>query len=288
MKDNPIIKWGDSIDWDKRIKRVCKPCWELKYCPYGPLVEQFPLKKERDSQSCIIFGHDCPVFTSNEPLTETKELRDIKRIPSRPTQLKAYRLANGVCQKCKKNIDDEDIHYDHRIPWIKGGSSDFNNIVVLCKKCNLSKGKKFEEEYLVSGVVDHFQSTQEPIKNFDFINAFLRSFMFINTFLKELGKKPTVDDFKKNFDEDDDRFIKVVFDTYEELGVYLQQTDKKNKEILMFRWGFADDSIHSVKEVVLKYNMSEEEMYDIEKKMFKYLGWIIDLSSSEKKKWLKH
>ena len=22
---------------------VCKPCWELKYCPYGPLVAQFPL-----------------------------------------------------------------------------------------------------------------------------------------------------------------------------------------------------------------------------------------------------
>src|ERR1700722_15142542 len=22
---------------------VCKPCWELKYCPYGQLVELFPL-----------------------------------------------------------------------------------------------------------------------------------------------------------------------------------------------------------------------------------------------------
>lgn len=22
---------------------VCKPCWELKYCPYGPLVEIFPI-----------------------------------------------------------------------------------------------------------------------------------------------------------------------------------------------------------------------------------------------------
>lgn len=21
----------------------CKPCWELKYCPYGPLVEHFPI-----------------------------------------------------------------------------------------------------------------------------------------------------------------------------------------------------------------------------------------------------
>jgi len=30
-------------EWEKRTKHVCKPCWELKYCPYGPLVEGFPL-----------------------------------------------------------------------------------------------------------------------------------------------------------------------------------------------------------------------------------------------------
>lgn len=30
-------------DWRERTTRVCKPCWELKYCPYGPLVEQLPL-----------------------------------------------------------------------------------------------------------------------------------------------------------------------------------------------------------------------------------------------------
>jgi len=30
-------------EWKRRVKHVCKPCWELKYCPYGPLVEQFPL-----------------------------------------------------------------------------------------------------------------------------------------------------------------------------------------------------------------------------------------------------
>lgn len=27
---------------------VCKPCWELKYCPYGPLVEFFPLPWEEE------------------------------------------------------------------------------------------------------------------------------------------------------------------------------------------------------------------------------------------------
>ena len=30
-------------DWKERTSRVCKPCWELKYCPYGPFVEQSPL-----------------------------------------------------------------------------------------------------------------------------------------------------------------------------------------------------------------------------------------------------
>ena len=25
------------------LNNICKPCWELKFCPYGPLVEDFPL-----------------------------------------------------------------------------------------------------------------------------------------------------------------------------------------------------------------------------------------------------
>ena len=29
--------------WKDVIRSVCKPCWELKYCPYGYLVENFPL-----------------------------------------------------------------------------------------------------------------------------------------------------------------------------------------------------------------------------------------------------
>jgi hypothetical protein len=36
--DDFVRKW-----WTKRTESVCKPCWELKYCPYGSLVEDFPL-----------------------------------------------------------------------------------------------------------------------------------------------------------------------------------------------------------------------------------------------------
>jgi hypothetical protein len=40
----PLQVWADKIDFTKRAKAICKPCWELKYCPYGPLVEQFPVE----------------------------------------------------------------------------------------------------------------------------------------------------------------------------------------------------------------------------------------------------
>jgi hypothetical protein len=43
--DRDVLK-----DWRRRTSRVCKPCWELKYCPYGPLVEQSPtLPQDRSS-----------------------------------------------------------------------------------------------------------------------------------------------------------------------------------------------------------------------------------------------
>lgn len=38
VTDRDVLK-----HWKSLARRVCKPCWELRYCPYGPLVEQSPL-----------------------------------------------------------------------------------------------------------------------------------------------------------------------------------------------------------------------------------------------------
>ncbi len=145
-------------EWDKRVKGVCKPCWELKYCPYGPLVEQFPLlsstrqeavehneflkeqlkigaydsdkqvmfEKEvqefnpndypvrhskRDMErACLVFGHLCPVFFVNEPLTETSDLRKIGRSIPRPVMLRVVRRDNYQCQICGKPLKDVTGH----------------------------------------------------------------------------------------------------------------------------------------------------------------------------------
>lgn len=179
-------------EWDKRTKHVCKPCWELKYCPYGPLVEDFPLppptkaeaiehneflkeqlakgaydeerrkmfeehvrnftpddypeqlSQEELYMSCTVFGHLCPVFFANEPLTETEEMRRIGRHIPAKMKMRVARRDNYTCQVCGKHLKDDEIEFDHIIPISKGGSSEEHNICIICPKCNRSKSARVE------------------------------------------------------------------------------------------------------------------------------------------------
>lgn len=178
-------------EWQRRTKKVCKPCWELKYCPYGPLVEDFPLlpptraeavahneflktqlaagaydrKHRREfsrqvrefnpraypvahtksdvEKSCTVFGHMCPVFFVNEPLTETQELRRIGRHIPRSVMLRVVRRDNNQCQTCGKVLKDLEIEFDHIIPVSKGGSGEEHNIRVACLECNRTKSARY-------------------------------------------------------------------------------------------------------------------------------------------------
>lgn len=50
--------------------QIEKPCHSCGYCPYGQLVEEFPLTEERTAYSCTVFGHDCPVYYHAEGFVE--------------------------------------------------------------------------------------------------------------------------------------------------------------------------------------------------------------------------
>jgi hypothetical protein len=43
----------------------------------------------------------------------------------------------GRCRQCGSN---QDLHYDHVIPWSKCGANTVNNIQLLCGPCNRTKG----------------------------------------------------------------------------------------------------------------------------------------------------
>lgn len=61
-----------------------------------------------------------------------------------PTQVKlqVWKRDGGKCTKCGA---DKDLHFDHIIPFSKGGSSDtVDNIQLLCGRHNLQKHNKIE------------------------------------------------------------------------------------------------------------------------------------------------
>lgn len=185
--------------WNKRIRKVCKPCWELKYCPYGPLVEEFPLPpptlesasehneylknclvtgkmgdgkkldasrrkmfkqmiKEFDKNqypdvipsvvkdiSCKVFGHICPVYYVAEPATETKEQRTFSRSIPRDVMLKVVRRDSQLCQKCFEIVPDDEVEFDHVIPYSKGGASSVANLRLVHRSCNRSRSNKTDD-----------------------------------------------------------------------------------------------------------------------------------------------
>lgn len=185
-------------DWQKRTRELSKPCWELHYCPYGTIVEDFPLlpvllkdavehnayrsnclkmgvlgnglemddttrrlfTEEVDSfdpdnypenipkvlseVACRVFGHVCPVFFVAEPLTETKEIRKHSRSIPRDVMLKVVRRDGQICQECNEPVRDDEVEFDHIIPFSKGGRSTVENLRLIHKGCNRKKSASLD------------------------------------------------------------------------------------------------------------------------------------------------
>lgn len=55
-------------------------------------------------------------------------------------------LKYGVitCEKCKKQCFDN-YHIDHIVPVSKGGNNSYNNLQILCAKCNLEKHTEIKD-----------------------------------------------------------------------------------------------------------------------------------------------
>lgn len=283
MSSDFLKEWADKIDWKTRVKSVCKPCWELKYCPYGSLVEDFPLESEPTEKSCRIFGHNCPVFYTAEPFTETKELRNISRAIPREIQFKVLKRDNQICQICGKNVFDDDIHFDHIIPWSKGGPTELSNIRLLCTDCNLHRSNSYENEFLIS---DFSEQVSEPM-SIDVIEMYLSTVSFYYYIKNTENRIPTKDDYLEGDDYETAEFIEERINTF--LSLFEKnEYDIKPKmfNLLKKRWGIDDSSVYEIKELALSEQETQDLFYN-EIKIFSCVGVYLNRDKNSYKKWLK-
>jgi hypothetical protein len=282
-----FAEWGKRIDWKKRVKAVCKPCWEIKYCPYGPLVEEFPLREERDSRSCRIFGHDCPVFHVAEPITETKELRNISRSIPRPVQFRVLKRENQICSVCGNPVQDGDIHFDHIIPFSKGGSSDESNIRLLCDRCNQSRSDRYEAEYLVSSFHEHTQEHSD-LSLLDFL---LMIAAFVHEHRSHIGMLPSAQDIADQFhDGDVTLFETTLADTFSELHQFFkakapEEMTVRQKRALAYRWGYQDCAVHLISDASKTFREDIGALVMMERALLSRAGWHIKEDKHTRRKW---
>lgn len=286
---NVFEKWYDKINAKRRVKAICKPCWEIKYCPYGPLVEQFPLADDADDRRCRIFGHVCPVFHVAEPFTETKELRNISRSISRPVQFRVLKRENQICRQCGQAVKDEDIHFDHIIPWSKGGSSDEHNVQLLCGDCNRKKSDKLEADFLVDSVRDHLVDSVGP----EILDYLLFLVGFALEFRTRENRLPNPKDFARQLNngeqtEAEEQGARTVQDLSEFFsGECPCEITKNVFHALRLRWGFADGEKRSPRIASKESGVEVEDLFAAEKSVVNRLGWQVSLSQKSKEEWLR-
>jgi 5-methylcytosine-specific restriction endonuclease McrA len=71
--------------------------------------------------------------------------RDWDRLRRIPESVRREVLAITVCALCRSYTPEEIRAVDHIIPADKGGSSDRENLRMLCRRCNSRKGAKMPE-----------------------------------------------------------------------------------------------------------------------------------------------
>ena len=61
---------------------------------------------------------------------------------SEKTQREVYEKQNGVCKKCGRHFEINEMEADHITPWCEGGKTILENCQMLCRECNRMKGGK--------------------------------------------------------------------------------------------------------------------------------------------------
>lgn len=91
-----------------------------------------------------IDNKDSPQENSIKPSTNNVKLKSRKtpREPSNRLKVQVLMRDGNRCRLCGVECNDglHNIHFDHIIPWSKGGETVLENLQVLCSDCNLAKG----------------------------------------------------------------------------------------------------------------------------------------------------
>lgn len=135
-----VIEWVESTfkptkDQQKIMKGLD---WGALYDGYGK--KKLNLNKINAEYDELMLDDDVTNKKGIYPYILTHNPKYLSLRQFTPAQkMKAYKQQKGICKKCKKHFELDEMEADHITPWSKGGKTVPENCQMLCKDCNRRK-----------------------------------------------------------------------------------------------------------------------------------------------------
>lgn len=129
-----VIDWV-KITFPKYRKEMKGIDWGMLYDNFGKtiidsvILEQTVTKLMLDKDVTNKKGIYYYVLTGEEKHLNIRAFDDQQK-------REAYEKQNGLCPKCQKTFDFNQMHGDHILPWRLGGKTSDDNCQMLCIECN--------------------------------------------------------------------------------------------------------------------------------------------------------
>ncbi|MDP1760269.1 MAG: DUF262 domain-containing protein [Candidatus Woesebacteria bacterium] len=121
---------------------------EMSGVQWGELYNKFKDKKQNASKleveiKELMQDEDVTKKSGIYPYVLTKQERHLSiRAFTEKMKREAYEKQKGICKKCKKHFEIEEMEADHITPWHEGGKTISKNCQMLCKQDNRTKSGK--------------------------------------------------------------------------------------------------------------------------------------------------
>lgn len=132
-------KYGrDEPERIKVYEKIKSGIWSDK--GFFKLIDATYKESEQEDRKVFKFVLK-PIQVGSMSKDQKREFEFTRRIPTE-VKKEVYQRDKGQCVKCGS---EKNLHFDHKLPFSKGGTSlNKENIQLLCEECNLKKSDKIE------------------------------------------------------------------------------------------------------------------------------------------------